>query len=493
MAYGVLLAQFPGVTIPDWLRPALAGGLAGIILFGENTPDIETTRRVVAEFQDAVRDAGEPTLIVASDEEGGDVTRIQHVGGSSLPGNAALGDVDDPELTRRCAEAYGKLLAYAGLTLTIAPCLDVASEPLNPVIGVRSFGADPDLVARHGGAFAAGLRACGVRSCGKHFPGHGATRTDSHLALPVLDVPLGLLASRDEAPFACGVDSVMTAHVVVPSLGPDPATLSAWSTEHIRALGIEGPIVTDALGMRAVADQYEMGEAAVRALEAGADLLCLDSPTGRDPRADFEAAVAGIEAAVDSGRLSADALRASHARNLALTGTTPPAEPLHEILEALDAVGREAATRAVRTSGFVRCDPPVVVADLRHRVSVAAGAAPLALAEVLERRGALARLVRGPLEAIDAPERVVAVVREPRADDSEAEALALLLAARPDTVVVHTGLAAAAPDAARIVYAHGAGRANAEAVADLLLQVEPARRAAVRTASASSARAPSPS
>jgi len=94
----VLLAQFPGTTVPDWLRPALAGGLAGIILFGENTPDIGATRRVVGEFQAAVRVAGEPELIVASDEEGGDVTRLQHGTGSSLPGNAALGDVDDPEL-----------------------------------------------------------------------------------------------------------------------------------------------------------------------------------------------------------------------------------------------------------------------------------------------------------------------------------------------------------------------------------------------------------
>ncbi len=468
LAYGVLLAQFPGLTIPNWLRPALAGGLAGIILFGENTPDVETTRRVVGDFQDAARAAGEPALIVASDEEGGDVTRIQHNGGSSLPGNAALGDVDDAELTRRCAAAYGKLLAHAGITLTIAPCLDVASEPLNPVIGVRSFGADPDLVARHGAAFAIGLRESGVRSCGKHFPGHGATRTDSHLALPILDVPLDVLAQRDEAPFACGTDSVMTAHVVVPALGPDPATLSSWSTQRIRALGIEGPIITDALGMHAVSDLYGMGEASVRALEAGADLLCLDSPTGRDPQADFEAAVAGIEAAVDSGRLSAEALRTSHQLNLRLTGSSPPAEPLDEILAALDTVGSEAARRAVRTSGFVRCDAPVVVADLRHRVSVAAGAAPLALAEVLERRGALAKLVRGPRDAIDAQEQVVAVVREPRADAAEGEALAALLAARPYTVVVHTGLVAASPDAERIVFAHGAGRANAEAVAALL-------------------------
>ncbi len=471
LAYGVLLAQFPGLTVPAWLRPALEGGLAGIILFGENTPDVETTPAVVSRFQSVAQTMGRPPLIVAADEEGGDVTRIQHVEGSSLPGNAALGDVDDVDLTERCARAYGALLAYAGLSLTIAPCLDVASEPLNPVIGVRSFGADPDLVARHGAAFAAGLRHAGIRSCGKHFPGHGATRTDSHLALPVLDVPLDVLARRDEAPFTCGVDSVMTAHVVVPVLGPDPATLSSWATDHVRSLGITGPIVTDALGMRAVADLYDMGEAAVRALEAGADLLCLDSPTGRDAQADFEAAVDGVAAAVRSGRLDADALRASHERNLTLTGTTSPSASLTEIRAALEEVGREAAARAVRTGGFVRCDPPIVVADLRHRVSIAAGEAPLALAQALDRRGALARLVRGPHAALETPGTLVAVVREPRADAVEGEALATLLEQRPDTVVVHTGLADAAPDAERIVYAHGAGRVNAEAVVDLLLPV----------------------
>ena len=469
LAYGVLLAQFPGTSVPSWLDEPLRNGLAGIILFGENTPDVETTRGVVEAFQSVRRNAGGPPLIVASDEEGGDVTRLQVGTGSSLPGNAALGDVDDADLTQRCATAFGKLLAYAGITYDLAPCLDVASEPLNPVIGVRSFGADPGLVARHGAAFASGLRAAGVHSCGKHFPGHGATSVDSHLTLPVLEVPLDVLAVRDEAPFACGVDSVMTAHVVVPALGPDPATLSAWATRRARALGITGPIITDALGMRAVADMYEMGEAAVRALEAGADLLCLDAPTGRDPQRDFESAVAGIEAGLASGRLSAEALTTSYGRNLGLTGTPAPDASLEEILADLDAVGDEAARRAVRTGGSVRCVGPVVVADLRHRVSIAAGHAPLALATALEARGALARVTRDVGSAAASFEPLVAVVREPLADATEGAALAELLTARPDTVVVHTGLASAAPHAQRIVYAHGAGRVNAEAVAALLV------------------------
>jgi beta-N-acetylhexosaminidase len=257
--------------------------------------------------------------------------------------------------------------------------------------------------------------------------------------------------------------------VVVPVLGPDPATLSAWSARRVRALGITGPIITDALGMRAVADMYDMGEAAVRALAAGADLLCLDAPTGRDPQRDFESAVAGIEAGLASGRLSPDALARSYTRNLGLTGTPAPDESLAEILAGLDAVGAEAATRAVRTGGSVRCTGPVVVAELRQRVSIAAGRAPLALATALEARGALAHLVRDVPSAVAASEPVVAVVREPLGDAAEGAALAELLTARPDTVVVHTGLASAAPHAERIVYAHGAGRVNARAVAALLV------------------------
>lgn len=469
LAYGVLLAQFPGLTVPPWLEEPLRHGLAGIILFGENTPDIATTRDVVARFQGVRAQAGGPPLVVASDEEGGDVTRLQVGTGSSLPGNAALGAVDDVALTERCATAFGKLLAYAGITYDLAPCLDVASEPLNPVIGVRSFGADPALVARHGGAFARGLRAAGVRSCGKHFPGHGATRVDSHLTLPVLDVSTEVLAARDEAPFACGVDSVMTAHVVVPALGPDPATLSAWATQRARAIGIDGPIITDALGMRAVADLYEMGEAAVRALEAGADLLCLDAPTGRDPQRDFESAVAGIEAGLASGRLSKEALTRSYERNLSLTGTPAPDASLAEIMAELEAVGAEAASRAVSATASVRCEGQITVADLRHRVSIAAGPAPLALAGALESRGALAGVVRDVQAAVSAPGALVAVVREPLADQAEGADLAELLRGRPDAVVVHTGLASAAPQADRLVLAHGAGRVNAEAVAALLV------------------------
>ncbi len=185
--------------------------------------------------------------------------------------------------------------ASSTVDIALAPCLDVASQPLNPVIGVRSFGADPQLVGRHSAAFVAGLRDAGVAAVGKHFPGHGATTVDSHLDLPVLDVPDALLRARDEQPFVTAApDAVMTGHLVVPGRGPEPATLSAWASAEIRELGLDGPIITDALGMRAITDRHGIGEACVLALTAGADLLLLDAPHLRDAETDFRAAVSAI-------------------------------------------------------------------------------------------------------------------------------------------------------------------------------------------------------
>ncbi len=126
-------------------------------------------------------------VIVAIDEEGGDVTRLEAATGSSYPGNAALGVVDDATLSERVAASLGAELAAAGVNLDFAPVADVNTNPQNPVIGIRSFGADADLVGRHVAAFVCGLQSAGVAACAKHFPGHGDTSVDSHLALPVVD------------------------------------------------------------------------------------------------------------------------------------------------------------------------------------------------------------------------------------------------------------------------------------------------------------------
>ena len=168
--------------MPDWVRRRLADGLGGVVLYAWNVESREQLRALTAELRSERED-----LVVAIDEEGGDVTRLEAATGSSYPGNAALGVVDDVELTERVAASLGAELADAGVNLDFAPVADVNTNPQNPVIGIRSFGSDAELVARHVAAFVRGLQRAGVAACAKHFPGHGDTSVDSHLALPLVD------------------------------------------------------------------------------------------------------------------------------------------------------------------------------------------------------------------------------------------------------------------------------------------------------------------
>jgi beta-N-acetylhexosaminidase len=179
LAAACIFPGFPGYEPTDWVRRWIADGLGGVVLFGWNVSDAEQ----VAALSAALR-AERPELLVSTDEEGGDVTRLEVASGSSYPGNLALGVVDDVSLTEAVGAAIGSDLAAAGINLDLAPVADVNTNPRNPVIGVRSFGADPELVARHVLAFVRGLQRCRVAACAKHFPGHGDTEQDSHLGLP---------------------------------------------------------------------------------------------------------------------------------------------------------------------------------------------------------------------------------------------------------------------------------------------------------------------
>jgi beta-glucosidase-like glycosyl hydrolase len=176
LARAALVVPFPGSTPPRWLLNELDRGLGGVTLFAinGNVPGAERLAGLTAEL----RKAGDPVITI--DEEGGDVTRLAHATGSPYPGNAALGAVDDPELTRRVHRSLGAELAQAGVNLNFAPSVDVNTADDNPVIGTRAFGSDPQLVARHAAAATTGLQEAGVAACAKHFPGHGATRVDSH-------------------------------------------------------------------------------------------------------------------------------------------------------------------------------------------------------------------------------------------------------------------------------------------------------------------------
>ena len=307
MADAILIPPFPGERAPRWVLSALERGLAGVTIFGPNIAGPEQLARLTAQLRSA---GGLP--LVAIDEEGGDVTRIAHLTGSPYPGNAALGAVDDAALTAAVHRALGHDLAALGINVNLAPSVDVNTAADNPVIGIRSFGPDPDLVARHAAAAVRGLQAAGVAACAKHFPGHGSTSADSHHGIVTVDASLDLLRRRDLPPFAAaiaaGVRGVMPGHLRVPELtGDDPATLSAAALNGLLRgeLGFTGVIISDALEMRAVSDLYGIPEAAVLAVAAGTDLLCF----GRDAAEDSYLAVRrALSEAVASGRLPAQRL-----------------------------------------------------------------------------------------------------------------------------------------------------------------------------------------
>jgi beta-N-acetylhexosaminidase len=314
---GVLMPGFSGTELPDWLARRLRGGLASVCLYGSNVASAAQVRELTA----AIR-ACNPRALVALDEEGGDVTRLHYDVGSPSPGNAWLGRLDDESATERVAAGIAGELHDAGCNLNLAPCADVNANADNPVIGVRSFGADADLVARHTAAWVRGHQAAGVAACVKHFPGHGDTSVDSHLSLPVVDVGHDQLAARDLLPFARAVAadtwSVMTSHILLPQLDPDaPATMSARVLDGLLRdeLGFDGVVVSDALDMAGASAATGIPEAAVRALMAGCDLLCIGPDNSDEQIEEIERAVA---AAIDSGRLAVSRLATAAARVAAL-------------------------------------------------------------------------------------------------------------------------------------------------------------------------------
>jgi beta-N-acetylhexosaminidase len=304
---GTLLPGFAGVELPGWVAERLRSGLAGVTLFGPNIASSEQLRALTAEIRSC-----NPSALIAVDEEGGDVTRLHYDTGSPLPGNAWLGRLDDEARTRQVGASIADELRAAGCNLNFAPCADVNSDPRNPVIGVRSFGAEPGGVARHTAAWVAGHQSRGVAACVKHYPGHGDTSVDSHHALPVLDVDRERLDARELPPFQAAFDAgawaVMTSHIMLPRIDPSgPATFSARALgEMLRGeMGFDGVVVSDALDMAGASADIGIPEAAVRALAGGCDLLCLGSQTARET---VEAIERAIEEAVQRGRLRRDRL-----------------------------------------------------------------------------------------------------------------------------------------------------------------------------------------
>lgn len=428
-ARGVVAAGFPEGPIDD--RTALYGGY---IAFARNCATPAALRAATDALRARTFD-GVPPLI-AIDQEGGRVARLRD-GVEPMPSMMTLGAGGDVDPAVRGGEQTAFDLRRAGCTMNFAPSLDLAVDPGNTVIGTRSLGAEPAVVAALGEAYARGLERGGIVPCFKHFPGHGSTSTDSHQALPVVEEDETTLRARDLAPFAAvaaNAPAIMGAHVLVRALDAQrPASLSARIARDLLRgeFGFRGAYVTDCLEMGAVAGLDDGIEPGVIALEAGADLL-LVSHDGELA----ERLVRAIVHAVDSGTLPYERLREAYERVLRLRRIGAPPLPLDES-PPHPGVGREIARRGITlVRGLAHADPLTSCA-----VDFTDGDGP----NLSKEAPALVRL-RFPLDPVDAGgvletvartgRRPIVLARRAHLHPAQADAIARLLDHFSDAVVV---------------------------------------------------------
>lgn len=309
----LFMVGFLGTSVTSELRAFIKEYKpGGVILFSRN---LESVEQIVALTNDLQACSPQSPLLISIDQEGGRVSRLPN-GFTIFPPCAVLGQCNSTELAYAAAATIAKELRAVGINMNMSPVLDVNSNPDNPVIGDRAFGTTPDVVSELALANVAGLQDNHVVACGKHFPGHGDTNADSHKELPVVEASRERLEAVEFPPFRRaveqGVATMMTAHVLYKSLDDQlPATLSpAIIGQFLRQeLKYDGVVLTDDLEMHAIVDHYGIGDAAVRALGAGCDVLLICKDRDREVAA-FEA----VEQAVASGAISLDRLNGSAAR-----------------------------------------------------------------------------------------------------------------------------------------------------------------------------------
>ncbi|MBR5966866.1 MAG: hypothetical protein IK015_12205 [Treponema sp.] len=309
--------------------------IGSVILFGENMTDAALAKKFIRDLNSAALDGGNLPLLFFADQEGGNVARVYDY---STPSAMAIAKTQEPQNAYLCGRANGQLLLDYGINVDLAPDCDVASNPQNPVIGIRSFSGDPKAAAEFSEAFSQGLMAAGVLPCAKHFPGHGDTSVDSHLDLPVIYSSLQKWKSREAVPFKANIKNdiplIMTAHIQCPRLDKTkiqsgksakkivaPATLSKKIlTKILRgSLGYKGAVITDAMDMRAIYDNWTPDQSFVLAVNAGCDLII--NPINVYSKKDLEFLedfFAKVEQDLQNGTLDKKALDAAALRVLEL-------------------------------------------------------------------------------------------------------------------------------------------------------------------------------
>ena len=307
---------------------------------------------------DSRRDSGLPDWISASGRDVlvcADLERGagQHLSGAELAPHAwVFGEHDNLDATRMWGAWTAREARLAGVNWVLAPVADVQTHSANPIVQTRAFGSDPQRVARHVSAFTLGVQGAGAMACAKHFPGHGDTGFDTHVDAGIVEVSVPVWETREAVPFQAaidaGVDSVMLAHLAMPCLDPvgSPASVSAPVIRRLRNMGFEGLVVTDALDMGAIAGNLDPGEAAVRAVAAGVDVLLMPA----DPISTLGALVR----AVDSGRLPEHRVRDALERQARMRNrrqAPPVVAPLEAERVAFQALMAEVARGALRVQG----------------------------------------------------------------------------------------------------------------------------------------------
>ncbi|MEH6938773.1 glycoside hydrolase family 3 protein [Bacillus sp. JJ664] len=307
--------------------------LGGVILFAENVVGTEQTARLTDGLQKA---SPKLPLLITIDQEGGIVTRLQS--GTNLPGNMALGATRSEKFAYQTGEIIGKELSSLGINVNFGPSLDVNNNAGNPVIGVRSYSSNPELVSKLGTQTIKGLQSQNIAATVKHFPGHGDTDTDSHYGLPIVTHDKERLRSVELAPFQKaideGVDMVMTAHVQFPAFDDTkyiskkdgqeimvPATLSKKVLTGLlrEEMGFEGVIVTDALNMKAIADNFGQEEAVVLALKSGVDIALMPAQVNSlEMEKNLASVFNAVKVAIETGNLPMEQVNASVERILKL-------------------------------------------------------------------------------------------------------------------------------------------------------------------------------
>ena len=311
------------LSLNDSITATIARGhFGGIILFTENIQSTQQTMELICQMQAANQmHEGAIPLLIAADQEGGAVARLAM--GTRMPGNMALSATGDTSLVKESARLMGEELSLLGINTDFAPVVDVNNNPSNPVIGVRSFGDTPSLVSRNAVAFVEGLKESGTITVLKHFPGHGDTGTDSHTGFPLVDKSYEELSQTELVPFkdaiAAGADMIMTAHIQYPQIehgthtsittGEEvslPATLSKTIlTDILRGeLGFDGVIVSDALEMAAISDNFSKEDVCRLAIDAGIDLFLMPiTPNDEESLAALENMISFIVTEVKEGRI----------------------------------------------------------------------------------------------------------------------------------------------------------------------------------------------